>query len=293
MDVKSILVVFNSGAGTNDKEAAKSLIEDFFANQPYHVSWYYTTGQDDNSKLHEAVKKISIDLLLASGGDGTCNLAANVAIGENIPLAIIPSGSANALAKELNIPLNQKQALELIGKGKISKIDYLRVNGTICIRQAGLGVNAQLIRSFESSSSRGMLMYVKHFLQNMFRWRSFSVKVKADSKWLKKRHVISLTVASSRKYGTGALINPTGSIDDGKFEIVLIRSFPWYSLPSLCVKFFSGKIHESIYSETIRCQEAEVYLKRKKLLQIDGELSGRSSQVKVSIVRNGLSILTP
>jgi diacylglycerol kinase family enzyme len=105
--------------------------------------------------------------------------------------------------------------------------------------------------------------------------------------------VISLTFASTRKYGTGALINPTGTIDDGLFELIMIRSFPWYSLPSLFVRFFTGKIHESIYSDIISCSSAEVKLRKRKMLQVDGELIGKVQQINVSIVPQGLRILIP
>ncbi len=290
----NILIILNPGAGTPEKKDAEELIRRYLLENEHSANWFTTSGNDDLDALRKFIKQITLpDLILASGGDGTCNLAAHIAIEFNVPMGIIPAGSANALAKELDIPLTIIEALELIEKGKVRKIDYLKVNDILCIRQAGIGINAQLIDSFESSGSRGMFSYVRHFVTMLFRWKSFSVRILRGTSFLKKRHVISVTIATSTKYGTGAIINPTGSIDDGKFEVVLIRSFPWYSLPSLTIRFYTGKIHESIYTDTLSTEKATLSWKKEKLLQIDGELMGKVRTVTVVAHQKGLQVLVP
>lgn len=291
--MKKILVVFSCTSGTSDKEKVKELVKDFLPMSSFELHWYFPCGTDDIVKLQDAVKKFSPEILLACGGDGTCNLAATAAISKNIPMCIIPDGSANGLAKELNIPLDLSKALELLNTGKESVIDYMLVNDTLCIRQAEVGINAQLIQSFEAAKGRGMLTYVNHFFRNLFKWGRFSFKLKTDTEIFAKRKAISVTFANARKFGTGAIINPIGSIDDGQFEIVVIRSFPLYSLPSIFLRFFTGRIHKSIFFDILTCKNADVSLKHRKLLQIDGEVIGKVKEIHITIVPKGLRILTP
>lgn len=291
--MKKILVVFNPRSGEQNKDLVRGLVEDYLSALSYHAIWHFTTGKDDEKVIKKLIGQINPDLILACGGDGTCNLVAEALVNTTIPMAILPAGSANALARELKIPLDISEALSLISQGKPTPVDYILVNGKLCIRQAGVGVNAQLIKTYENSAGRGMFKYMIHFVRNLFRWKQFSVRVESDTRTIKKRHVISVTIASSRTYATGAVINPVGHIDDGMFEVILIRSFPFFQLPKLAYQLFKGTIHESVYSDIISCDSACITFKREKLLQIDGELAGRFQTIDVSIVKKGLRIVTP
>ena len=101
---------------------------------------------------------------------------------------------------------------------------------------------------------------------------------------------IMIVIANARKYGTGAVINPVGRPDDGLFELIIIRKYPWYAIFRLAIAFFTSSLHKLEYVKILQCKKA--YIKPRKIqdLQIDGETSGQPSLVKAEILPQSLHI---
>ena len=81
-------------------------------------------------------------LIVAVGGDGTVNEVLQAIVYSKIPLAIVPTGSGNGLARHCNIPLNIEQAVQLISTGHVLPIDIGKANDRFFISNAGVGFDA-------------------------------------------------------------------------------------------------------------------------------------------------------
>lgn len=102
-----------------------------------------------------------------------------------------------------------------------------------------------------------------------------------------------MTFANASQYGTGAVINPKGILDDGKFELVIIKPFPRIKLLSIAWKMFMNRLHTSDYVEIISCDKAVVKSSRKTTLQVDGEVLGKVKEISIENMHKSLLVIVP
>ncbi|WP_159518215.1 diacylglycerol/lipid kinase family protein [Sunxiuqinia indica] len=290
---QKILFAINPISGDIDKNYLKEKIQAVFEDKHSEYEIFYTTGENDVEKITTVLAKYSPDRVVSVGGDGTFRLVGEVMLNKDIPIAILPLGSANGMATELGIPKNIDQALKVVTSTKKKSIDALRINDQhISFHLSDIGLNAQIIKRFENDDTRGFIGYAKHFFKELFTSKPNKYLMHIDGeKIIRKAHMIVLANAS--KYGTGAVINPKGIIDDGKFEIILIRPYSAWHLFHMIIPFFSRTIHELDYVDSYSCKKASIRNYKKKELQIDGELIGRIEEISVEIIPHALQILVP
>jgi diacylglycerol kinase (ATP) len=293
MQKKRILFVVNYFSGNTAKESIPAMIEAWTAEHGFDPLIYAMKGKKDAEKIEELVEKEKPSVIVAAGGDGTCNLVAKIVMNTPVRMGIIPLGSANGMARELNIPRDPAAALDIIATGETSTIDILRVNNEhYSIHLSDVGLNAKIIRRFEREKRRGWWGYARQLIRELFYVKKYHFEIITDG--LKyHRTAISITFANARHFGTGAVINPLGKLDDGKFEVCIIRPFPLYYLLALTVKFFWGRINESKYIQIISCKEAIVRCRRKLTLQVDGEVTGYTKEVRVQVVPSAVMVIVP
>jgi len=277
-----------------DKSSFKKRVKDFCEKEKFALSFLETTGENDIQLLAHRLKEADPDILLVCGGDGTINLAATCEQQYDIEVtnAIIPLGSANGMAKDLEIPQDILAALEILKKGKVRELDVLKVNDQYSIHLSDLGFNAKLIRKFEKSGGRGKWNYARHFFR-VLREQSYSeYSLLLDGKSLNiKAQMVAF--ANARRYGTGAVINPKGRSDDGKFEVCIFKPYPWYAFFGITWRFFTGDLTSSPYVQIFSTTEALVTVNPEEILQIDGEVIGPASRVEVSISSKPFRIIAP
>jgi len=229
-EIGKILFVINPVSGRNDKSELINRIEDFTGRNNLIYSIFYTPEFEGLKILKDEINKFKPDVVAAVGGDGTCNLVANAIVSTEMSMAVIPLGSANGFAAELGIPKNLEGSLNLIITGGTKLIDTILVNNKLCLHISDIGLNARIIKRFEQDKIRGIYSYTKHFFKELWGAQpfKFTLILENGKKVKKKAHVIALANAS--KYGTGVIINPKGLIDDGKFEVVIVKpySFFWF-----------------------------------------------------------------
>ena len=119
--------------------------------------------------------------IVAVGGDGTVSLVAKQLLGSSIPLAILPGGSANGMATELNIPKDPSSALDIIVDGKEKKCDVLKINeNNICIHLSDLGLNARIVKYFDKNTMRGMWGYARMLIKILVEGKPVNAHIVAD-----------------------------------------------------------------------------------------------------------------
>ena len=285
-----ILFIINHRSGAGNDTSLKGLIAKEAKSEGFDFQIYSMTGNDEEN-IRTEIKKYKPSIVSAAGGDGTVKLLAKILANTRIILSIIPYGSANGMAKELTIS-KIDFALDLLTKGKPKPIDLVDINGEICVHLADVGLNARVVKRFEKDTKRGILTYAKHLFGEMFLLKNYRFQISYDGKNI-IRKAVSITFANASKYGTGAVINPEGILDDGKFELVIIKPFPRVKLLSSAWKMFTGRLHTSDYVEKISCKKATVVSNRKTTLQIDGEVIGKVKQINSKVMVKALRVLVP
>jgi len=284
------LFVLNPASGGKSKYNWQEAIVAFFKGKPHATHFYTINGKNDAQDLSLRLKQFSPDRVIAVGGDGTVNLVAKQLLGSEISMGILPAGSANGLAKELELPADPNEALQLIENGTVKALDVVHLDGNvISLHLADLGLNAQLIKYFEESNWRGKLGYAKVLLKTLWRHQKVRVEIQTDRETI-IRKVYMVVLANSKTYGTGAVINPDGDLQDGKFEVVIVRKL---ALSELLKMIFQHKTFDPEKVEVLHTTRVLVTSNRNTYFQSDGEYLGKKKRISAHIGPAQLRVIVP
>ena len=283
-----ILFVINPVSGGKNKINWENQIREYFNTLPHNIEVFILTGKSDGASLQHHISRFAPDRVVAVGGDGTIKSVAEQLLGTDIPLGIIPAGSANGMAKELGLPIDIKKNLDIILHGQVKKMDVIRINDEeISIHLSDIGLNALLIKYYERNKGRGKWGYFKAVFRTLWEKQMMHVHIKSDG-IDERRKAFMIVLANASKYGTGALINPEGSLYDGQFELIIVRRLALAELIKMLIQhrqFNPNKI------DILKVKEVTLVPVRKAYFQVDGEYRGRVQQVKAAVVPGQLPIL--
>ncbi|MET3978623.1 MULTISPECIES: diacylglycerol kinase family protein [unclassified Mucilaginibacter] len=224
MKLKHIHFIINPASGK--EEPILSYINKAMAGA--QVDWDISVTKK-NLNAGELARKLigKTDLVAVYGGDGCVTSVASALLGSNLPIAIIPGGTANVMAKELDIPLDTVEALALLGKGKhrIIAVDMGLVNGTPFLLRINMGIMAAMVTSADRDlkDSIGQLAYGVTAVKTLIEAKSINYELDIDGEKISATGV-SLTVTNSGNIGIGNFaLQPGISITDGFLDVILMK----------------------------------------------------------------------
>ena len=284
-----ILFVINPHAGDQSKVDWEENIREFFLNSEHTIYFYHLSSNDNENSVKEQIFKIKPERVIAVGGDGTVTMVAKTVMGTDVSMGILPGGSANGMARELDIPLNVNEALKLIQDGESRKTDMLKVNDEMSLHLSDVGMNAELVKYFSEGNRRGKLGYAKVLLKVLVRRRYLKVWVETEN-MIVQRKALVVILANASKYGFGAVINPGGDLHDGLFEVVNIKKLAFFQIMKtfLRPKRFNPKKIELFHATSIRIETS-----KKVHFQIDGEYVGKVKKITAKVLPARLNLVLP
>lgn len=285
-----LLLVINPISGGSEKDKMTQDIQNMVLNQHATLETYQTTGYHDEKHIKDIVEKKSIDRILVAGGDGTIQLVAKAVLELNIPLGLIPAGSANGLASNFNIPDNLEEQVKIVLGNHFIDMDVISVNNHLCLHIADIGINAHLIKNYENSSMRGKLGYalqtIPTLVESDLPYR-FSIRI--NGKELQKAGIM-IAIANANQFGTGAVINPDGKMDDGIFEVLIFRKM---NVIDILNTLSETSLRDPAFVESFATKKVTIHCKKKIPLQVDGEYLGEVDTIKASILPSKIKIMLP
>ena len=283
-----ILFVLNPVSGPNKKINWETVIRDYFKHLPHTIEICILPTKDDTGTISYRIDKLQATRVVAVGGDGTVSLLAKQLYGTNLIMGILPAGSANGMAKELQIPEIPEEALDIIINGQVKYCDAIKINDNeTSLHLSDFGLNARLIKYFDESRLRGKWGYARMVIKVLWRQKLMTAHIVADHINL-KTNAYMIVIANATKYGTGAVINPEGKLDDGLFEIIIFRKFPVMELFKMLLSY---KKFNPKKTEVFQTKKAIITLKTKTHFQVDGEYKGRINKVVAEIIPSKLNVL--
>lgn len=280
------LVVVNPISGGKSKDDLISKVQNTLR-QGDSIEIYTTTGNDDKSKIKELISQTNPDRILIAGGDGTIKTVAELLNGEHYPLGILPAGSANGLASDLNLPDNEDDFIPVALYGKTKKIDCICIHNELSLHISDFGMNAELIKEFEESSIRGKIGYALNSIQALLKHEgpyTFTIETEQE-KFTTTANMLAF--ANSKKYGTGAVVNPNGELNDGIFELLIFKKLDIKEIAKTLIN------HENLsdeFLEIIPVTKVKVVTENPVSFQIDGEFCDHLTSIEAYILPDHLEI---
>lgn len=287
---KKYILVINPISGDLDK--SEILVKTLAFAEEYNVEIivYETSGKGDEAAIKNLYNLHKPERILIAGGDGTIKLVAEALEDEDVIIGILPAGSANGLAVDLNLPATIEENLSIAFHNDFMEIDMICINGKKCIHLSDLGLNAELIKNYEDSSVRGKVGYALQVITTLTKLEEpFSVKIVANG--ITSECVARMIViANSQKYGTGVTINPNGKMDDGKFELIILKNLDLMVFG----KIITGNMPvNSEDVEIISTDKATVNTTSPVSFQIDGEFMGEETMLDIRILHSQMKVAIP
>jgi diacylglycerol kinase family enzyme len=291
---RRLLLIVNPESGGADKTGFLSRLSEWGQRHGFAYAVMMTNGDNDESRLGRWCAHYQPEALVAVGGDGTINLAARAALAQNLPLGVVPFGSANGMARECRYHDDPQQALLEVVYGRVAPTDVLWINGRhLCLHMGDAGINAEIVNRFQREGLRGMWGYGRHLLWAIRRSRARRFYLRWDNGQFLRKRAYMLVIANATSYGTGALINPEGRIDDGCFEVCLIKRLSVVSFfKVLLARFFPWPTRPA-HLEYIKTHAMNIRTRRTILLQLDGEVVGRYTEIDVRMAHQALALIRP
>ncbi|MBV9988850.1 MAG: NAD(+)/NADH kinase [Chitinophagaceae bacterium] len=285
-----LLFVVNPISGGRKKINWETEIREYFAGSDHQVEMLVLNGGNDGWKIYEKIKTGQPDKVIAVGGDGTIKLVVEQLLGTDIPLGIIPAGSANGLAREFDLPASLKDALAVVMKDNIRTVDLIKINDKeICVHLSDMGLNARVVKYYAMGGVRGKWGYARAIWRVLWQRQLISAEILVNGQQL-KREAFMVVIANARTYGTGALINPSGNISDGLFEVVVVKELSVWELLKMIV---THKPFDPRKIEVLKTTEARVNIRKRGYFQVDGEYRGKQPSVHARILPAALRLLLP
>jgi diacylglycerol kinase (ATP) len=288
-----ILFVINTNSGVGNSRATLAHILEVATLKHISTSVLYTTGKGDDKMIRDELELYKPDKVVAGGGDGTIQLVARNLIGKDIPIQLLPLGSANGLATSLNIPTKDEELAQYIfAELKPMPLDMLRINDIhICVHLADIGINAKIVKGYNEAGDSGMLGYAKHLAQAVKDTPLLHYTIKTEQASI-KQHGYMLAFANANMYGTGIKITE-GTVHDGKFEIRNIPELSWTDAIKAGLTKFNIHIDNHMFEDVISCENAEIFIDQMIDFQIDGEYIGELDYLKIEMLPSAITILIP
>lgn len=246
-------------------------------------------------RFRDAVERARgrVDVVVVGGGDGTINAAVPALVGRDLPLGVLPMGTANDLARSLAVPLAPADACRVIATGAARAIDLGMVNGHYFLNAAGVGLSGAVTRRLDRARKRrwGVLSYAQAALDA---WREsdvFGARMRVNGEELYIRS-LQVMVGNGRHYGGGMTVAEDATIDDGLLHVYSIEPVPFLQLVGMAPRFRRGSQARSDAVMLVRTQELELVTDRPVPVNADGELVG-STPARFSVVPRALRVVVP
>ncbi|HEY9845277.1 MAG TPA: YegS/Rv2252/BmrU family lipid kinase, partial [Candidatus Caenarcaniphilales bacterium] len=294
---RSACLVFNPVAGQNEPEQDLAIIQGIL--QPYmNLDIRITTLEVDASQLAREAVERGVELLIASGGDGTLSAVAEAVVGTGVPLGVISRGTANAFATALGIPATIEVACETILEGVTRVIDAASCNGKPMVLLAGIGFEAEAVERAdrEAKNRFGMLAYVLAGVQSLRDMQSFETRIETEDKVITCQ-AAAVTIANAAPPTSVLAQGPAELlVDDGLLDITLVA--PANSISAIAAAYTllqsasSGTTTDRPDTGYLRARSIKVTTDPPQKVVLDGELIGYTP-IEVECIPGGLTILVP
>jgi len=290
--MKHLVFIINPRSGVDRQKAIQQAIADTLDHSVYSYEIQHTEYAQHGTELARSAAQKGAFAVVAVGGDGSVNDIVKGLLGTDTKLAIIPKGSGNGMARTMQIPINEVEALKVINTGNTIAMDVAFANGQPFISNAGVAFDALISKKFSKSLRRGLTVYSWLVTRHMWTYKEWDWQIVIDGKEHREKAFI-INVANGRQFGYNFKIAPTASWTDGLLDVVIVRKFPKVLGGLLALRLRKGTILKSPFVKHFLAKEITVSHPQLRLMQTDGDAHPSDNTVHFKVQAAALQVLVP
>ena len=261
--------------------------------------WHYTTVEDPGTGMAGAAAVSGADLVIVCGGDGTVREVCAELAGTGIPVGIIPAGTGNLLARNLDIPLFLRAAIDIALTGQDRAIDMVEVSGdglekTHFMVMAGMGFDAAIMEGVNPRIKEkvGWIAYVISGLKSLM-FPAIKVEITVDGGEPTTHRVRTIVVGNVGYLQAGMPLLPDAAIDDGLLDVVMLHPRKFLSWVPLAYRVLAkgARTDELINRTTGRSIVVRTATETPR--QLDGDSIGPGRELRMECIHGRVLVRVP
>lgn len=232
------------------------------------------------------------DTIVAFGGDGTINEVVNGLMGTDAVLGVIPCGTGNDFSRSLRIPINIAEALNILNRRRMKRVDVGRTRQRYFINGIGIGFDALVnYESQQIAGLRGTVLYGYSIIRALHKYNAVEMEVQFNGT-RQVRETYLIAAGNGFSVGGGFMLTPDALLDDALFDICHVDNVSLATIFRHFRKLLNGKIGTVRQVTLDRSPNLIVSSRNDMPVHIDGEvLSTHARHVEVSLIPSAMQVI--
>lgn len=289
---RRIAFIVNPKAGTRLQNSIRENLEKHLSHRIFTYQTLFTEKSGHATELARQAAANGFDVVVAVGGDGSINEVAAGLVGTKVALGIVPAGSGNGLAMHLGYGRDIAGAVKKLNFAEEKTIDGGLLNGQFFINLAGIGFDGMVSNLMRNAEKRGFFPYFLKSVEAGLNYEPKDCRLEIDGKIVEEK-CFAITVANGPMYGYNFQIAPDALLDDGFFEIVLLKDAPRWQYFAALPSMLNGGIYEQSFVQHFHAKRLKISCEGENYVHLDGEGDKMTGDLNFEIMPKCLKILVP
>lgn len=240
----------------------------------HYVELYATFEPGDAAEFAARAAKKGVDVVAAGGGDGTVNEVVNGLDGFDVPLGIIPLGTANDFARQVGIPADADHAMDVILQRKPRRLDTASLNGRrfLNVSTGGIGAEATAETSPEVKASLGPIAYAITGIKKFADLKAKTARFAGDA-FEYEGQFLMFALGLTRSTGGGTMVTPMASATDGLLDLCVVESMSRRDFARMALRVKRGEHLGQEGVHYVQVKHVTITSNESLAVNVDGEMS--------------------
>jgi len=293
---QAIEVIINVGSGADDKKEMREKVAANFAASGRKANISLARTGAEVVELARRAARMQTDIIVAGGGDGTINAVASELVGTDKAFGVLPLGTLNHFAKDLNIPVDIEAAVRTIVSGHTTRVDVAQVNDRIFLNNSSLGLYPRLVHEREKQQRLGLRKWTAFFwaaIAVLRRYPFLDVKLSVEGKDFSCRS--PLVFIGNNEYEMESLdVGARSCLNSGNLSLYMTRDTGRLGLVRLAFRALFGGLRDDRDFTALCSKEIWIETRHRRLrVALDGEVTVMEPPLHYQIRPLSLQVIVP